>query len=92
MVYLGYKATVRQFIQDAARQLSLGSDILVEAYGWAGSIYWTKARPSTVANVLLLLCASGEGLDIESKIIQARITTKPTLTEWTQNIREKWKI
>lgn len=91
--YIGWTKEIQYYVQELMEDLSylkLGSDILYDSLGWAGSIGWQPSRPSTLANVLVYLIGSANGVDtriLMENIIATRLTTKQTLDFWIERIR-----
>lgn len=83
-----YSDRVSAYVRDTVNELNLGSDVLVTSLAVAGSFEWTKARPSTLANAIVFLVASGIGSNLETDILKKRVSTRPTLREWSSYIRE----
>lgn len=92
MEYPGYNKTIQTFVRDTINQMDLGSDVLIKSLAIAGSVYWTKARPSTLANVIVIMVASGLGLNVEIDLVRKRVSTKPTVEEWKSYMRTEFNL
>lgn len=83
---------MENFVKDTCREMGLGSDIMLPSLELTKKIGWMKARPSTIANVLVVLVASGAGEELENRVIKERVTTRPTLITWSAFLRKELSI
>jgi len=81
--YPGYSSEVKLYIDQLAEKLIIGSDTKGIALAIAGSIYWEKARPSTLSACCILI-------SIGSPLLKENITNVSKIARKMESTLIKW--